>query len=146
MDKCFVEAGIQDAEHGLVENPVAHAGLVDMPELRVPDKKGSVRVRTVGFGLKRSPDFKKVLFQGRVELLHVELGAFTALKLPPCGKQVFKRDYPLKNPSITPPPDQPIPPLSSIHLVLHVSNSTRWEKGSPSATDLGFLRKRSRRF
>src|SRR3989344_8648754 len=122
MDKCFVEAGIQDAEHGLVENPVAHAGLVDMPELRVPDKKGSVRVRTVGFGLKRSPDFKKVLFQGRVELLHVELGAFTALKLPPCGKQVFKRDYPLKKPSITPPPTKQFRPSLPYTFAFMLSN------------------------
>ena len=103
MDKTCVKKRIQDAEYCLMHHAVAHACFMYVSKLWVSYKKGYIQLRPVGMTPQRLADFKKMLLQCRIKLQYLRLAHLAALKFLPSAKNIFKRNYLLKQTLMTPP-------------------------------------------
>ncbi len=89
VDETFVKDGVKDMIDGMMHYSVAHRGLVNMPPLRIVDKKGGIMTMAIGFGFQLAMDGKKVVLKMSLKLLNIGLLPLAFLELMPTIKQIL---------------------------------------------------------
>ena len=89
VNEMLVEQSIENAEDCLVQYPVAHGRLVDMPALRVAHEESGVRVVPVSFRNQLAMQFEQIVFKIQFELGNIFFPALSPLELIPCREQIW---------------------------------------------------------
>lgn len=110
-DEGAVEERIQFAIQRMMQEPVAHACLVDVARLRVAYLEVVISAMRIGACRKLAMQAEDVVHQAMLELLHVFLVALPMDKFFPSGEQILDGDdifvgMSENNPRVTPPPNE----------------------------------------
>ena len=89
-DKGLFKNRVDDGEDRMVEDAVAHQGLVDMPLLRILDIEAFVRTMLVGSVFQFTVKPENILFKMPFKAKDVGLVPLITPKSIPSGKKIFR--------------------------------------------------------
>lgn len=74
----------------MVQNPIAHHGLVNVAHFRITDVETRIRSVGVAFGNQVTMQRKEILLKRKLKILNISLLALVASKLLPRRNDVFE--------------------------------------------------------
>ncbi len=91
---------IQDAEHRMMENPVAHRRFMNVPTLRVSYEESRIWPMPIRSVSELAVEREEIRLEIPFEFFHIRAHQLASLEFVPCGKQVFHGNYFIKYASI----------------------------------------------
>ena len=88
-DKGLLKNLIENSENRMVQNPIAHHGLVNVAHFRIANVETRIRSVDVAFGEQVSMQRKEILLKRKLKRLNIGLFAFIASKFLPRRNDVF---------------------------------------------------------
>lgn len=88
-DERRLEDRIKYLEDGVVQNAIAHRGLMNPAELRVMNPKALIATVAIHVVLQVAVQFKDILLKAAFEFQHICFLAFVSLEFVPSRKKVF---------------------------------------------------------
>ncbi len=92
-NKSWIENQIQNSEYGVMQNPIANRGLMNVARFRVANPKTSVGTVAISLPSQFSMELKNVFFQPTFKSHHVWPNPLVSLKNIPGQKQVCGINY-----------------------------------------------------